>query len=364
MPLHVWASVLVLALVAPLGPGVAAQTSTSAITPSTSWRSLDPATQLTRIAFGSCLDQKKPQPIWKAVLAARPQLVVMMGDNVYGDVTSAEMRELKEAYALQARHPELAEARAAVPFLATWDDHDYGLNDAGGDFRFKEQARALLHQFWQTEGEPRANGGIHYSRMFGPEGRRVQLIMLDTRSFRSPLRPKGPDFPHWGRYEPDNDPEKTILGPAQWAWLEAELRRPAELRLIVSSIQVVAEGHGYERWGNLPRERDRLLRLVRETGANGVVLFSGDRHSGALYKQANEGGYPLVELTTSSLNLPYGPSRDGPSPNRLSNMYHPENFGLLEIDWEKRELQVHLKAIDGARVAGLTVPFRELGMAP
>ena len=192
----------------------------------------------------------------------------------------------------------------------------------------------------------------------------MQIIVLDTRSFRSPLKLKGPDFPHWGRYEPDNDPGKTMLGVTQWAWLEGELKRPADLRFIVSGVQVVAEGHGFERWGNLPGERDRLLRLVRDTGVHGVVLLSGDRHAGALYKQPNAGSYPVVELTASSLNLPYGPSRDGPSPNRLSNMYHPENFGLIDIDWTKRELQIDLKAIDGASVAGLAVPFRELGLAP
>jgi hypothetical protein len=51
------------------------------IAPATAWRDLDPATVLERIALGSCLDQARPQPIWKAVLVQRPQLFVMMGDN-------------------------------------------------------------------------------------------------------------------------------------------------------------------------------------------------------------------------------------------------------------------------------------------
>ena len=68
--------------------------------------------------------------------------------------------------------------------------------------------------------------------------------MLDTRYFRSPLKPtdemnaRGKE-----RWIPDEDPSKTMLGDAQWAWLENELKRPAELRLIVSSIQVLSEGH-------------------------------------------------------------------------------------------------------------------------
>src|SRR3989337_529307 len=40
---------------------------------------------LTRIAFGSCAKQTKDQPIWDAVLAAKPDLFVFLGDNIYGD---------------------------------------------------------------------------------------------------------------------------------------------------------------------------------------------------------------------------------------------------------------------------------------
>jgi alkaline phosphatase D len=326
------------------------------------WRTLDPAAVLERIAFGSCLDQSKPQPIWKSVIAARPQLFLMLGDNVYGDVTSAEMTELKQAYAMQATHPDLAVARGAFPFLPTWDDHDYGRNDAGADFPFQSDAARLFHEFWQTAPERTHDGSLYYSRIYGPEGRRVQIIMLDTRTFRSGLKPKSAGFPHWGKYEPDEDAGKTMLGPAQWAWLERELKRPAELRLLVSSVQVLSEGHGFERWGNLPRERERLLRLIAESGAKGIIVLSGDRHSGALYKLAAAGSYPLIEITSSSLNRPYGPSQDTHTPELASSMYYLENFGLLGIDWEGRRVEVELRAHDGARIAAMTVSFRNLGL--
>ncbi len=270
------------------------------IAPATAWRDLDAATVLERIALGSCLDQAKSQPIWKAVLKQRPQLFIMMGDNVYGDGPSSDLKEQRRAYALQAKHPELAEARAAMAFIRVWDDHDYGLNDGGGDFSRKAKAAQLFHEFWQSR--PEAPEGLYHSRRYGPLGRRVQIIMLDTRYFRSPLKPKTASFPHWGKYEPDDDPAKTMLGAAQWSWLERELKKPADVRLLVSSIQVLAEGHGFERWGNLPRERDRLLRLLQATDAKGIILLSG-----ALYRAERPGSHPLAELTSSSLNRPYGP---------------------------------------------------------
>jgi alkaline phosphatase D len=330
------------------------------VRPATAWQRPDGTRALRRIGVGSCLDQKKPQPIWSPVIAARPDLFLMIGDNVYGDVKSADRRELIEAYATQAAQPELAAARAAFPFLAIWDDHDYGLNDAGAGFAHKAEAAELFHAFWQQP-LPRAPGqGIHYSRIVGPAGQRVQIIMLDTRTFRSDLKPRGFDFAHWGKYEPDPDPAKTLLGEAQWRWLETELARPAEIRLLVSSIQVLAEGHGFERWGNLPAERRRLVELIGRTGAKGVILLSGDRHAGALYREAG-GGYPLVELTASSLNRPYGPSKDTRIPPLAAGPYHGENFGLLDINWERQTVSIELRDVAGQALIREAVSFAALG---
>ena len=104
---------------------------------------------LTRIAFGSCAHQDKPQPIWDAVLAYRPELFVFAGDNVYGDVSSAATSELAAAYAKAAAIPGYAALRRAVWSLATWDDHDYGRNDGGADFPYKAETKARFLDFWQ-----------------------------------------------------------------------------------------------------------------------------------------------------------------------------------------------------------------------
>lgn len=329
------------------------------VAPRVPWLPMDPAATLTRIGFGSCLDQKHPQPIWKSVITAAPELFIMLGDNVYGDVKSEAMLELIEAYRKQGEHPEFAAARAAFPFLATWDDHDYGLNDASGSFPHRDKAAQLFRSFW-ARSNVQPDGGIYDSVTIGPDGRRVQVILLDTRSFRSDFRRKGEDFPYWGRYAPDPSPGKTMLGDRQWRWLEGELRKPAEIRLLCSSIQVLAEGHGFERWGNLPAERKRLLDLLASTEANGIVILSGDRHAGAMYALERSPRYPLVELTASSLNRSYGPSKDERIAPLASGIYHPENFGLLVLDWEKGTVAVELHGMDGVIVTSRTMTLAEL----
>lgn len=311
---------------------------------------------LETIAVGSCLHQSRPQPILRDVIAARPQLMLMIGDNVYGDIKGPEARELSAAYTTQARNPAFVEARSAVPMLAIWDDHDYGSNDGGAEFPHKTSAARLFHQFWGARPERPVAEGIHYSRIHGPPGRRVQIIMLDTRTFRSPLRPKSAEYTSWGKFEPDRDAGKTMLGQSQWAWLERELRRPAELRLVVSSIQVLAEGHGWERWGNLPRERERLLSLLEST-EGGIVLLSGDRHAGAFYRQ-KKGSREIVEMTSSSLNMPPpGPNRDDRMAPLASDIFTAVNFGIIGINWNQRNIQLSLRGMGGATLADQSMRF-------
>lgn len=74
---------------------------------------------LTRIAFGSCADEEKPQPIWDAVLAYRPELFLFMGDNVYGDVRNGRsvpeadlIESLQHSYDLAGKVPGLAALRS------------------------------------------------------------------------------------------------------------------------------------------------------------------------------------------------------------------------------------------------------------
>jgi alkaline phosphatase D len=323
----------------------------------------DEGPPLTRIAFGSCADQEQPQPIWDAVIDYQPELFIFAGDNVYGDLTpGAAGTPLAEAYARTESIAGYQAIRRQVPLLATWDDHDYGSNDAGGDFPYKAEAKALFLDFWQiAEDDPRrTREGIYHAQVFGPEGKRLQVILLDTRSFRSPLiSTDQKDAAGKERYLPDPDPAKTMLGEAQWAWLRKQLEEPADVRLIVSSIQVLAEGHGWERWGNLPRERERLIELIADSGAQGVIFLSGDRHLGALYHRPGAESYGFYEITSSSLNRPYINASEA-GPLRLGEVYGAANFGTIDIDWWAGEVTLSVRALNGEPVRRTVIPMAEL----
>jgi alkaline phosphatase D len=322
---------------------------------------LRPDGVLSRIAVTSCSNEDRPAPLFGTIQQRRTDLLLMLGDNVYGSNTPDDpmLSGLRDAYAMMAQRGEFAGLVGAVPTLAVWDDHDFGKNDAGGDFAHKATAQQMFNRFWRIpSGDPlRSRPGIYRTTTSGPPGRRTQIILLDTRYFRSPLVPTDQrNAPGRERYLPHpRGANVTLLGEDQWRWLQAQLREPADLRLICSSIQVVADGHGWERWGNFPDERDRLYRLIGSTGAGGVVFLSGDRHHGSVHRSRPDGLYPLHDLTASAINMPSSMvAADGRSmledgPTRIGAGYGPVNFGEVEIDWDRRRIDLRLVG-EGAEV--------------
>jgi alkaline phosphatase D len=301
---------------------------------------------LTRIAFGSCAHEDKEQPIWDAVLAARPDLFIFLGDNVYGDTRDPEI--LRGKYAKLAAKPGFQRLRAEVPLLAIWDDHDYGENDAGSDYPMKEESRQIFCDFWgeAASSARRTRDGIYVSHVFGPVGQRVQVILPDLRWNRTPIREHnlaGTSYDDWikvleakslpvpGPYAREPDLAATMLGEAQWQWLETQLRVPADVRILASSLQVVADFPGWEAWINYARDHQRLIQAIRDMQAKGLVCISGDTHYAEVSRLETNVPYPLWDFTSSGLTevWPVLP----PNALRVGEAWRERNFGLLDLDW-------------------------------
>ncbi len=321
---------------------------------------------LQRIVFGSCAVQDKPQPIWSPILEEDPDLFLFAGDNIYGD--TANMDTLRHEYSTLAAKPGYQKLRRTTPILATWDDHDYGANDVGGWYEQKEASEDIFLDFFNVpEDSPRRQRpGVYGAHRYGPPGKRVQVILLDTRYFRDrfekvELSEKAQKL-GFGPYVPNRDPDATMLGAKQWDWLRAQLQKPAAVRLIVSSIQVVSPDHGWEIWSQLPLERSRLFRLIEDTGAGGVLFLSGDVHWGELSRYGG-GSYPLYDFTSSALNQEWPQAKNLPNPQRVGDTIYPyPNYGSVTIDWSRDDPQIQLRLHDeeGDSVLSHTVSLSAL----
>lgn len=302
---------------------------------------------LEEIVFGSCLD-KTEHPLLTQTLKLPKDLFIFLGDNIYADTT--DMQVMAEKYDALKTSRFFQTLRQQAPILATWDDHDFGMNDAGASYAKRDESQQLFLD-WLDEpatSPRRQQAGVYTVASFGPDAQRIQIILLDTRYFRSPLeKGKHAIVPSGGPYVPSDDPQATMLGEVQWQWLEERLREPAQLRLIGSSIQFVPSAHGGESWANLPRERQRMLDLIRETKAGGLVFLSGDRHWCEFSRLDGPLGYPLYDFTASSMTEVH--PRGTPTPNEFRFMektFHQPNVGQLSIDWNLADPSLTFRVLD------------------
>lgn len=312
------------------------------------YRSLDTNKDLTLIGIGSCADQNLPQPIWNTIKEANPQLFIMMGDNVYA--SSPKNKPIIDQYIAMNRITEYRDLRESIPFLATWDDHDFGQNDGGSDNPEKDEARRVFLNYWSylKFTIPKNQSGIYHSRIVGTKNRKVQIILLDTRWDRSPLV-KNPDYnPDTNTEQPPKiflsteDKNARMLSEAQWKWLDQELAKPANLRFIVSSVQMIANDHYFEKWGNFPKERERFFNLLKKHKAKNAVILSGDRHLSAIAKEDVKGLGTVYDVTASSLNKPSRNLNPEIDKSYMAPSFLKPNFGLLAIDWSKKSLTVQI----------------------
>jgi alkaline phosphatase D len=306
-----------------------------------------------RIAFGSCAHQDEPQPILRRVVEKSPNLFIYLGDNIYGD--TKDMQVLRDKYQKLADKPEFQALRANVATLSVWDDHDYGWNDAGKEYEFKEESKEIFLDFWQVpnDSERRSHPGIYGVHEFESGGRVLQVILLDTRSFRDPLKRNPRPLPEGATYEgkrlkndyqPDPDPNKTLLGSEQWAWLAKTLSRPADLRIICSSIQFGHEYNGWESWTNLPSEQRKMVETIRAAMADGVIFISGDVHWGEISRRQFDGIYPLYDVTASGITQDWHNTE--PNEFRVGPVFRTNHFGMLDIEWELADPKITMQIVD------------------
>ena len=300
------------------------------------------AEPLSRIAMGSCNRQDLPQPLWRPIIAFRPQLWIWLGDNIYGDTNDMEL--LASKWTRQKENSGYKELLATCPVVGLWDDHDYGRNNAGFEYKQKRESQTLFLDFFDVpqDSERRKREGTYDVQVFGPEGRQVAVILLDVRFYRAAPRSGG-----------------DILGEAQWRWLKKTLDGSrAQIHLICSGSQILPTEHRWEKWADYPDSRNRLFKLLADSRKPGVVLLSGDRHFSEIARVGNpHGGPPLLEMTSSGLTHFWEKFPDEQNSLRLGEAFVGLGFGTLDIAWSDREITVSIRDAEGHAVRSEKVGF-------
>jgi len=297
------------------------------------------------IAFGSCNKQWKTNDLWQEILKSNPDVWVWGGDIIYSD--TEDMDVLKDSYSVQKQNEVYADFASKVEIMGTWDDHDFGANDAGTEYPKKEDSQQLFLDFMDvpTDSPRRNQEGVYFSKDFVVSGNSIKIIILDTRYFRTALTE---DEDTDRRYKPNANDEGTVLGEAQWNWLQSELKNStAGFNIIMSSIQVLSGEHGWETWANMPHEVDKLIGILKTTQAKNTIILSGDRHiSDFSKKEIAELSYPLLDFTSSGLTHSSKRNTGEPNQYRVGEMVNELSFGLLKFDFSKQEVLMEMRGLN------------------
>ena len=317
---------------------------------------------ISKIAFGSCANaftRPDEMNIFSTIHSMNPDLYIAMGDNMYADVDAlidAPFYDffIKFNYALLDNNFHFKKMRKDVPVIGTWDDHDYGINNAGKSFPHKEKSKEAFIDFFRIDENNGMHNrdGIYESYYYGLKDQKLQIILLDTRWNLDVISPEP--------ITPTNNVTKNILGEAQWEWLEKELLKPATIRIIGSSTQFGIEPNGYESWANFPHEMTRMFELIKSTHAEGVFFISGDVHYSEVSKREIDGLYPIYDFTASGLT--HHEEAAKPNKYRVGEAYANNNFGILNINWNSTPISITYDIHDkqGELVRTFTTDVEEL----
>jgi alkaline phosphatase D len=330
---------------------------------------------VTHILFGSCSHQDKAMPIFDAILQEPADGFIFLGDNIYGD--TEDMQELAQKYKKLGQNPGVNALRSKVSVYAIWDDHDFGENDAGKQYSFKAESAKIMLDFWNVPKDSPRRGredGIYGSYVITPTNVDIQaddaidlnairIILPDLRYMRDDLESVGLIGDQTQRKLKDMGPytysKGSMLSEQQWQWIEIELQQPERIKIIGSSLQLVADFTGWESWANF-NDRQRLFDLIKKHKVNGVFIISGDTHWGEISKFDTNMDYPLWDVTSSGLTEEW--KQVSPNKHRVSGYTDEVNYGFFTVDWNLQDPSIHfgLKDLKGTVVMQQNITLSSL----
>ena len=285
------------------------------------------------IIFGSCSNQNKRMDHWRTIINYEPDLLILLGDNVYGDFNNESANQLKQAYKKLSENSNFQYIKNNIPIISIWDDHDYGINDGGRNWEYKNIAKKLFLDFFSVNSNDvrYKRDGIYNSNDILLFNKKIKIVSLDTRYFKDDFI-LNQDRSLNKKYKIDYNKNKTILGKEQWKWLNNELKKEYDLLILLSSFQVLSTSHGWEKWNNIFYEREKLLKLLNKNRLS--LILSGDRHLAGIYNYKN-----IYEITASSFNQRTFNTIEKDN-LRVGELVNKNNFGIIELDKTNIEIKI------------------------
>jgi alkaline phosphatase D len=284
---------------------------------------------------------------------------IWLGDNwYYREVDYSSVWGLKYRASHDRAISIVQKFMASMPQYAIWDDHDFGPNDAGKNYIFKNESRSIFNDYWLNPNSGENHEGIYTMFNYGD----VDFFMLDDRFFRSDV--KMPDSINNLTNE-----DKDYFGKKQLDWLKNNLSfSKATFKIIVTGNQVLNPINNYECVQHYPKEYNDLIEFLTNQKINGVVFLTGDRHHSEVIEMPRPNAYPLYDITVSPLTSGVGKvsGKELDNPFRVANtLIEAQNFGKISFFGSKGNRTMKVDFIDknGANLGSWFVEENKLKMS-
>ena len=302
-----------------------------------------------RLAFGGGAGfVPQHEHMWNTIRAESPDVLMLLGDNVYSD--APELPEMQHyCYYRRQSRPEFQRLVAQTPTYTIWDDHDFGTNDcSGGPETFQPAWKLPVYRVFRNNwvnpyyGGGETQPGCYYDFYLG----NIHFVMLDGRYYRNLNDEKMP----------------TMLGPVQRQWLlETVKNSTGQLLVLCSPVPWVfeAKGDSKDTWNGFQQERNKIFDFLDGLKKEGVVLMSADRHRSDLWKIQRPRGYPLYEFNSSRLTNQHVHKE---MPQAVFSYNKKQSFGTVDFDTTLADPSITYRvvSIDGEEVHRHTVRASEL----
>ena len=279
-----------------------------------------------------------------------------LGDNwYYREVDYSSVWGLKYRASHDRGIPILQKLMASMPQYAIWDDHDFGPNDAGENYIFKNESRNIFNDYWLNPTSGENNKGIYTMINYGD----VDFFLLDNRFFRS-------DINLADTINNIVNEDKAYFGKSQLDWLKNSLLfSRATFKIIVTGNQVLNPINNYECLTHYPTEYKSLIDFLSNQKINGVVFLTGDRHHSEVIEMQRPNDYPLYDITISPLTSGVGKVSGKELDNsfRVTNtLIEAQNFGKISFFGSKgnRTMKVDFIGKNGEQLGNWFVEENKL----
>lgn len=245
----------------------------------------------------------------------------------------------------------------AMPHYAIWDDHDYGPNDAGAGYIYKDASRDVFMNYWANPSYGMDGKGIFTSFLHND----VAFFLLDDRTWRS-----ADDMAD--SIDGKLNPNKVMYGKLQMDWLKTALleNNKAAFKVIATGSQVLNTYSPFDCLYHFPTEWEELIDFITDEKIEGVIFLTGDRHRSEVIKLDRKDHYTLYDVTCSPMTSKvYGlVDEEKNIPTRVPNtlVLKKRNFSKITVSGPRRKRTFHVDYFDikGNKVTEWEVNEQEL----